>query len=66
MSHEQIRTFIQNDLVSKDFNLDGAPRHVDNPCDDLSHGFRASLDIHSAYPDDDGFSPGALHCAWDI
>lgn len=38
--------FVENDLVAKDFDFNGASRTLDDAGENLTHGFRTSLDIH--------------------
>ena len=47
-------TFVENDFITENLNFDGAVRPFDQSGQDLAHGLGACLDVHSAYPEDDG------------
>ena len=51
-------TFLENDHIAKDLDVDAAFFDIDQPGEDLAHGFAPSLDVHGTHAEHDDWEFG--------
>jgi hypothetical protein len=49
------QTFVEDDFVPENLDFDRTPRALDETCQDLSHRFGASFDVHRTNANNDRF-----------